>query len=142
MCSGTAQEGALKLAEMAKVCSKPNELENFLHGRLREVGPDTPLFLIAPQGRASARVLDFLTVTDHIGAPAVVLTDDVTGGIQRLATDIIHVPGHVEELATPLLYIVPLYLLGYHLALARGYDPAARRYPDIVPQEMRYREAG
>jgi len=138
--AGTAQEASLKMAEMAKVFSEAQELENFLHGRFREVGKDTPAFFIAPHGRANERVLDFLAAMEHVGAPCIVLTDQITDGIQRLATHIVHMPGGLEEFATPLLYIVPLYLLGYHMALDRGYDPAARRYPDIVPQNIRYRE--
>jgi glucosamine 6-phosphate synthetase-like amidotransferase/phosphosugar isomerase protein len=98
------------------------------------------MFFVAPQGCASDRVLDFLTVTDYVGAPSIVLTDQITPGIKRLATQVVQMPGSLDELATPLLYIVPLYLFGYHMALKRGYDPAARRYPDIVPQEMRYRD--
>jgi glucosamine--fructose-6-phosphate aminotransferase (isomerizing) len=136
--AGTAEEASLKVIEMAKMFSEAQELEDFLHGRLREVDQFTPMVFVAPQGRGSARTLDFLTVTDYVGAPSVVLTDEVTPGIERLATHVIPMQGGLDEFATPLAYIVPLYLLGYHLALQRGYDPAARRYPDIVPQNMRY----
>jgi glucosamine--fructose-6-phosphate aminotransferase (isomerizing) len=135
--SGTAEEASLKVIEMAKMHSEAQELENFLHGRLREVDQTTPLFFIAPKGLSSARVLDFLTVTHHIKAPSVVLTDEVTEGIQQLATHIIQMPGELEELATPLLYIIPMHLFGYESALRRGYDPNARRY-NIVPQKVRY----
>jgi glucosamine--fructose-6-phosphate aminotransferase (isomerizing) len=137
---GTVEEASLKVIEMAKIFSESQELENFMHGRLREVDKSTPMLFVAPQGCASGRVLDFLTVTDYVGAPSIVLTEEVTPGIDRLATQVVQMPGGLDELATPLLYIVPLYLFGYHMALKRGYDPAARRYPDIVPQEMRYRD--
>ena len=128
------------MPDIAKMFSEARELEDFMHGRLREVDGSTPMFFVAPQGRASERTLDFLTVTDHVGAPSIVLTDQVTPGIQRLATHVVTMPVHMEEFATPLLYIVPLYLLGYHLAVERGYDAGARRYPDIVPHNMRYRD--
>lgn len=137
---GTAEEASLKVIEMAKMYSEAQELENFMHGRLREVDEFNPIFILAPQGRATERVLDFLTVTDHVGAPSIVLTDRVTPDIERLAKHVIRMPGNLDEFATPLLYIVPLYLFEYHLALRRGHDPTARRYPDIVPQEMRYRD--
>jgi glucosamine--fructose-6-phosphate aminotransferase (isomerizing) len=138
--AGTAEEASLKVVEMAKVFSEAQELENFMHGRLREVDENTPVFFIAPNGRASERVLDFLAVTEHVGAPSIVLTDRITAGIDRLATHVVTMPGGLEEFATPLLYIAPLYLFGYHLALERGFDPAARRYPEIVPQNVRYRK--
>jgi glucosamine 6-phosphate synthetase-like amidotransferase/phosphosugar isomerase protein len=45
----------------------------------------------------------------------------------------------LNEYATPLLYILPMHLFGYEMALARGYDPNARRY-NIVPQNVKYQE--
>ena len=134
---GTAEESSLKIIEMAKTYSECQELEDFFHGRLREVDQKSPLFFIAPQGFASQRVLDFLTVTDSIQAPSVVLADQVTAGIERLATNVIQLPVALDEFATPLLYILPMYIFGYEMALQRGYDPIDRRY-DIVPQKVRY----
>ena len=134
---GTAEEASLKVIEMAKMYSECQELEDFLHGRLREVDQKSPMFFFAPDGLASRKVLDFLTVVDKIEAPSVVLTDKVTPGIQRLATHIIKMPALLDEYITPLLYILPMHLFGYEMALARGQDPTARRY-DIVPQNVRY----
>jgi glucosamine 6-phosphate synthetase-like amidotransferase/phosphosugar isomerase protein len=134
---GTAEEASLKVIEMAKMYSECQELEDFFHGRLREVDQNSPLFFIAPHGRASHRVLDFLTVMDMIQAPSIVMTDRITPGIQRLATHVIRIPVSLDEFATPLLYVLPMYLFGYEIALQRGYDPTARRY-DIVPQNVRY----
>lgn len=134
---GTAEEASLKVIEMAKMHSEAQELENFLHGRLREVDQTNPLFFIAPKGPSSQRILDFLTVTDHIQAPSVVLTDEVSEGIQKLATHVVQMPKGLDELFTPLVYIIPMHLFGYEMAKVRGYDPNARRY-NIVPQKVRY----
>jgi len=136
---GTAEEASLKIIEMAKMYSECQELEDFFHGRLREVDQHSPVFFLAPHGHASQRVLDFLTVTDIIHAPSIVISDHVTSGIQRLATDVIQIPVSLDEFATPLLYILPMHVFGYEMALQRGYDPTARRY-DIVPQKVRYQE--
>ena len=134
---GTAEEASLKIIEMAKMYSECQELEDFMHGRLREVDESSPLFFIAPPGSASRRVLDFLTVTDMIHAPSVVITDHISAGIQNLATNVIHIPVSLDEYATPLLYILPMYIFSYELALQRGHDPDSRRY-DIIPQNVRY----
>jgi len=135
--AGTAEEASLKIIEMAKMHSECQEIENFLHGRLREVDQANPLFFIAPHGAASGRVLDFLTVTHHIQVPTVVLSEEITPGIQDLATHFIRMPGGLDEFATPLLYIIPMHLFGYEMALRRGYDPNARRY-NLTPQNVRY----
>jgi glucosamine--fructose-6-phosphate aminotransferase (isomerizing) len=134
---GTAGEGALKVIEMAKLQAESQELEDFFHGRLREVDQVNPVFFIAPAGRSSARVLDFLTVMKHVKAPSIVLTDVVTPGIAALAAHVIKMPMTLNEYATPLTYIIPLHLFAYELALARGFDPNARRY-NLVPQNVRY----
>lgn len=134
---GTAEEASLKIIEMAKMYSECQELEDFFHGRLREVDQTSPLFFIASTGRSNRRILDFLTVTDMIHAPSIVITDNITLGIQRLATHVIQIPVSVDEFATPLLYVLPMHIFGYEMALQRGYDPTSPRY-DIVPQNVRY----
>jgi glucosamine 6-phosphate synthetase-like amidotransferase/phosphosugar isomerase protein len=101
------------------------------------VDQNSPLFFIAPQGYASRRVLDFLTATDMIRAPSIVITDNVTAGIQRLATHAIKFSVPLDEFATPLLYVLPMHLFAYEMALQRGHDPDARRY-DFIPQNVRY----
>jgi hypothetical protein len=35
--------------------------------------------------------------------------------------------------------VLPMHILGYEMALRRGYDPTARRY-NLVPQTVRYQE--
>jgi glucosamine--fructose-6-phosphate aminotransferase (isomerizing) len=134
---GTAEEASLKIIEMAKLYSECQELEDFFHGRLREIDQNSPMFFIAPQGSASQRILDFLTVMDMIHAPSIVITDQVTPGIQSLATQVIQIPISLDEFATPLLYVLPLHIFGYEMALRRGFDPTARRY-NIVPQNVKY----
>jgi glucosamine 6-phosphate synthetase-like amidotransferase/phosphosugar isomerase protein len=137
--TGTAQTGALMITEMAKVHSWGDELENFLHGRFREVDQTNPLLILAPTGAGSARTLDFLTVTDHVGGPTVVFTDEPSEGIRKLATHVVKMPGGLREIITPILYITPLHMFGNYLAVARGTDPNKRRYPDIVPTTSRYK---
>ena len=65
------------------------------------------------------------------------ITDQVTPAIQRLATHVIKIPVSLDEFASPLLYILPMHIFGYEMALQRGYDPTARRY-NIIPQNVRF----
>jgi glucosamine 6-phosphate synthetase-like amidotransferase/phosphosugar isomerase protein len=134
---GTAGELSLKIIEMAKMYTEAQELEDFFHGRLREMDQVNPMILIAPSGRASRRVLDFLTVMKQVNAPSIVLTDMITPGIQQLATHILKIPSVLDEFATPLLYIIPLHLFSFELALARGQDPNAPSH-EIVAHTVRY----
>jgi glucosamine--fructose-6-phosphate aminotransferase (isomerizing) len=137
--TATAQTGALMTTEMAKIHSWGDELENFLHGRFREVNQTEPLLILAPDGAASRRTLDFLTVTDHVKGPTIVFTDKPTPGMKRLATHVVELKGGISEIMTPILYLTPLHLYAYHIAVANGEDPNVRRYPDIVPTLARYK---
>ncbi len=135
---GTAHTGALMITEMAKVHALGDNLENFLHGRDREFDPSDPVFVLSPRGASSARTLDFLTVTTHVNAPTIVLTDDPDEDLRALSTHIVTLAAGVEECFTPLVYLAPLLLFAHHLAVARGEDSNKRRYTDIVPTKMRF----
>jgi len=127
--AGTAEEAALKIIEMAKMVSDGCDMEDFFHGRDRELEPGSLIFFLAPQNQVVDRMLDFLTFTRTVQVPAVVLTGKLIPELDRLADhNIILQPGLVD-IATPLAYITPLYLFSYHLALKRGFAPNARRFP-------------
>ena len=55
------------------------------------------------------------------GGPVIAVTAEGDKDIARLADDVIYVP-KVEEFLSPLVNIVPLQMLAYHIALLRGCD--------------------
>ncbi len=126
---GTAEEAALKVVEMAKTFADGCDMEDFFHGRDRELDQHSRVTFLAPQNQARERMLDFLTFQRKVGIPAIVLTNREIPEVDGLTNQTIVLPGDLDELATPLIYIAPLYLLSYQLALKRGYAPVARRYP-------------
>lgn len=135
---GTAEEGALKIIEMAWVPAEGREMEDFLHGRYREVDASTPILLLAPRGPAREKLLDTLGSARRIHAPAIVLTDDPEPAVRRLATHVVPMPGGVDEYLTPMLYITPLWLYAHRLGILRGADPAGNRH-GFVPTGYDYR---
>lgn len=135
---GTIHEGALKIIEMAKMPSEGTELHDFVHGRYREVDQVNPFFIVAPKGPSSAHVLDLLTIHDYLKAPTVVITDVVSEAIASLATHAIRLPVALDELASPMLTILPLHLFAHQLAIARGWDPLSRRYDELLPARVKY----
>jgi len=126
--TGTATYGALAITEMAKLYSTGHELENFLHGRWREVNKTNPLIILGPDGKGTPRLLDFLALAHRIPAQTVMLTDKLNPAMTDLAARVIPMPGGLDEMFTPLVYLVPLQWFGYHLALLRGWDPYERRH--------------
>lgn len=139
---GTAEEASLKVVEIAKMYSVSKEMEEFFHGFDRELNETSPMIFIAPKGRALDRMLDFLTFNRKVGVPSIVLSNEDNPDVRRMADHFVLLEGQLNELATPLAYIAPLYLFGYQMAVKRGVDPSERSFPGIMALKIRYREDG
>jgi len=121
----TALEAALKLTETSYVVAKPYSGADFLHGPIAMVDAGFPCFLYAPEGRAYPSMLELaLKIRDRRGEMVVVAQEPEILG---LATTQVPVPVRVDELLSPLVYIVPGQLIAYHLARTRGENPDAPR---------------
>jgi glucosamine--fructose-6-phosphate aminotransferase (isomerizing) len=137
---GTAEEASLKVVEIAKMYSISKEMEDFYHGYDRELNEASPVFFIAPHGRAEKRMLDFLTFNFKVGVPSIVLSCKENSAAKQLANQVILLQSEIDELTTPLVSIAPFYLFSYHMAVKRGYDPSARRFPGVVALKTYYPE--
>ena len=109
---GTMMEGALKISEFSWQLGAAEELEDFAHGRFRELDPATPLFIIAPEGPCSAKTLDLLTGCTISGTTSVVLTDHPTDLVRQMASYVIEMPA-VHEYLTPFVYVFAFWFYGY-----------------------------
>lgn len=121
----TALEAALKLTETCYVVAKPFSGADFLHGPVAMVSPGFPCFLYAPPGRAYAFMLELALKLRDRGAELITFARN--SEMLDLATIPVSVPVDVDELLSPLVYILPGQLFACHLARARGSDPDAPR---------------
>jgi glucosamine--fructose-6-phosphate aminotransferase (isomerizing) len=122
----TAYEGALKLSEAAWAPAVGLGCEQFLHGSWVALEPEDLVILIAPPGPAHARARDVARVAAEIGAPLVALVAEDDREIAPLAAETIALPP-VPELLSPIVAVVPLQLLSYHLAVKAGANPDTMR---------------
>jgi glutamine---fructose-6-phosphate transaminase (isomerizing) len=122
----TAYEGALKLSEAAWVPAIGLGSEQFLHGAWAALEPDDLVVLVAPPGAAHARARDVAGVAAAIGAPLIALLGEDDREIAALAAETIALPS-VPELLSPIVAVVPLQLLTYHLAVKAGANPDTMR---------------
>ena len=122
-----AYEGALKILETAKLLAEGRELEEILHGYFNAIGPETGLILLAGPGAPPEKVAAFCRAAGMVGAPLV--TVGLPGAPLVEADLALPDPGHAA--LAPLLGILPVQVLSYHLALARGKDPDRTRYPEL-----------
>jgi glucosamine 6-phosphate synthetase-like amidotransferase/phosphosugar isomerase protein len=125
---GTMQEGALKISEFCWQFGAGEELEDFAHGRFRELGATTPLLIIAPDGPAIAKTMDVLAGIYLSKTPAIVLTDAPSPAMRKLASHIIEMPRLENEYLTPFVYIFPFWFYGFRVNADRGELVGGARY--------------
>jgi glucosamine--fructose-6-phosphate aminotransferase (isomerizing) len=116
-----ALEGALKLKEISYIHAEGYPAAEMKHGPIALVDENTPSVFIMPQGFVYEKVLANLEEIKARGGPVIAIVGEGDTEVKGLADDIIHVPV-VESFLQPIITIVPLQLLAYHIAVLRGCD--------------------
>ena len=84
--------------------------------------------LVAPPGAGYERAKNVSRASAEVGAPVWALVQEGDSELSGLAAETFTMPP-VADIWTPLVYVVPLQLFTYSLALARG------RHPDLFQQD-------
>jgi glucosamine--fructose-6-phosphate aminotransferase (isomerizing) len=117
----TALEGALKLKEISYIHAEGYPAAEMKHGPIALVDEHTPSVFIMPQGFIYEKVLANLEEIKARGGPVIAIVGEGDTQASALADDVIEVPV-VDEFIQPIISIVPLQLLAYHIAVLRGCD--------------------
>ncbi|ASJ01010.1 glutamine--fructose-6-phosphate transaminase (isomerizing) [Thermococcus gorgonarius] len=116
----TALEGALKLKEISYIHAEGISAGELKHGPLALLEDGVPVIAINPSGRVFEKMVSNMEEARARGAMIIALSDRKE--LERVSDVLIEMPP-VDELLTPIIYVVPLQLLAYHLAVLRGNDP-------------------
>ena len=114
-----ALEGALKLKEISYVHAEGYPAAEMKHGPIALVDENTPSVFIIPQGQMYHKVMSNLEEVKARKGPVIAIACQEDKAIARIADDVIYVP-QVEDYLQPLVGVVPLQLLAYHIAVLRG----------------------
>ena len=117
----TALEGALKLKEISYIHAEGYPAAEMKHGPIALVDQSTPSVFLMPRGHVYDKVLSNLQEIKARGGPVIAVVCEGDTEAARLADDIIEIPA-VEECLQPVVTVIPLQLLAYHIAVARGCD--------------------
>lgn len=117
----TALEGALKLKEISYIHAEGYPAAEMKHGPIALVDENTPSVFVMPQGFIYEKVMSNVEEIKARGGPVVAIAAEGDDRVAQVVDDVIYVP-QVEEFLQPLVTIVPLQLLSYHIALLRGCD--------------------
>jgi glutamine---fructose-6-phosphate transaminase (isomerizing) len=116
-----AMEGALKLKELSYVHAEGYAAGELKHGPIALLDPQTPLVAIATAGAIYEKVVSNVAEARARSAPVIAIATDGDDQIDRYAQDVLYVPD-VPEPISPVIAVLPLQLLAYEVAVARGTD--------------------
>jgi len=116
-----ALEGALKLKEITYIHAEAYAAGELKHGPLALVTSDMPVVTVAPNDALLEKLKSNLQEVRARGGVLYVLADADTHIQRSEGMHVIRMPEHYGPLS-PLLHVVPLQLLAYHTAVARGTD--------------------
>ena len=117
-----ALEGALKLKEISYIHAEGYASGEMKHGPIALIDENVPLIVLAPAGPLFDKTVSNMQEAQARGAQVVLISDAAgiaQAGDNCLAT--IEMP-KVAPLIAPLVYAVPVQLLAYHVAVAKGTD--------------------
>ena len=116
-----ALEGALKLKEISYIHAEGYPAAEMKHGPIALVDENFPSVVVIPKGQMYDKTLSNLEVVRARKGPVIAIATQGDKDIKNFADDVIYIPECIEALV-PLLAVVPLQLLAYHIAVARGCD--------------------
>jgi glucosamine--fructose-6-phosphate aminotransferase (isomerizing) len=116
-----AQEGALKLKEITYIHAEAYAAGELKHGPLALVTSAMPVVTVAPNDALLEKLKSNMQEVRARGGVLYVLADGDTRIESSEGVNVIRMPEHYGALS-PILHVVPLQLLSYHTACARGTD--------------------
>jgi glucosamine--fructose-6-phosphate aminotransferase (isomerizing) len=116
-----ALEGALKLKEISYVHAEGYPAAEMKHGPIALIDADMPTVVVCPTDALFDKVISNMQEVKARGGRILAVTDSENGHLDGIADHVIRVPKTLPML-TPLLHVVPLQLLAYHIAVQRGCD--------------------
>jgi glutamine---fructose-6-phosphate transaminase (isomerizing) len=114
-----ALEGALKLKEISYVHAEGYPAAELKHGPIALIEDGTPVVVVHPSSHVYAKMLTNIQEVASRGATVIAIATDGDQQVAAHAAHVLRVPA-TAQLLSPLVCLVPLQLLAYHVAVARG----------------------
>lgn len=114
-----ALEGALKLKEISYIHAEGYPAAEIKHGPIALVDDNMPVVFIATKNDLTDKIISNMQEIKARGGQIIAIVDRDYENIERLADHILKVPT-ANRLLAPIVNIIPLQLLSYHIANAKG----------------------
>jgi glucosamine--fructose-6-phosphate aminotransferase (isomerizing) len=116
-----ALEGALKLKEISYLHAEGYPTAEMKHGPIALIDPQTPSIFVAPKGPLHAKTLSNIEEVRARRGPVLAVGTEGDEELRAQCDAFLTIP-QVDEVVQPLVAVVPLQLLAYHVARLRGCD--------------------
>jgi glucosamine--fructose-6-phosphate aminotransferase (isomerizing) len=117
----TALEGALKLKEISYIHAEGYPAGEMKHGPIALLDSTVPVVGIVTQDRVRDKMLSNIMESKAREAPVIVVANRGDEEVRSVADHVFNVP-KVDELLSPIVNVIPLQLLAYHIADIEGKD--------------------
>lgn len=114
-----ALEGALKMKEISYIHAEGYPAAEMKHGPIALIDENMPVVVIAPVDRGYEKIKNNIQELLARGASIIAITTEGNTELESMAEEVIYVPS-VAEPVQPLLTVIPLQLLAYYTACAKG----------------------
>ncbi len=121
LCYPIALEGALKLKEISYIHAEGYPAGEMKHGPIALIDDQMPVVVLANQNDVLEKVLSNMQEVRARAGKLIAVTEPDNAAAHALADAVITVPA-CPPLLAPILLVVPLQLLAYHVAVMRGTD--------------------
>ncbi len=116
-----ALEGALKLKEISYIHAEGYPAAEMKHGPIALIDRFMPVVFIALKDSTYDKVVSNIEEVAARDGSVIAITDEGNGELDELCEYVLRIP-QTQEFLSPLLAVVPLQLLSYHIAVMRGCD--------------------
>jgi len=114
-----ALEGALKLKEISYIHAEGYPAAEMKHGPIALIDEEMPVVILATNKSAYEKIVSNIQEVKARKGKVIAIVNEGDTQIRHIADHIVEVP-ETEEVLSPLVTIVPLQLLSYHIAILRG----------------------
>ena len=119
--SAVAYEGSLKLKEISYINSLAIAAGELKHGTIALIDDDVPVVALANQDALFEKMLSNIQEVKARGARVIGMAKEHNKAIEQAADQMMWIPD-CDDTFTPLLSVIPLQILAYHVAKLKGYD--------------------
>ena len=116
-----ALEGALKLKEISYIHAEGYPAAEMKHGPIALISQEMPVVVVAPHCGTYEKIVSNIQEIKARKGRVIAVVSEGDVQVRKIADYVIEVPA-TEECLTPLLTVIPLQLLAYHIAVVKGCD--------------------